>query len=99
VWFEHGDQMIMIRKVQRQHDCSPWRLFWDSSTAMFDNSIANADEMDIFCFMEFTLEIIRIGCMEEWSSEELTNFVQLMIVYLIRGSQEDSCVGPCKSVL
>jgi hypothetical protein len=32
--------------------------------------------------------------MEEWSSEELTKFVQLMIAWLIRGSQEDSCVSP-----
>jgi hypothetical protein len=30
---------------------------------------------------------------EEWSSEELTEFVQLMISWLIRGSQGDFCVS------
>jgi hypothetical protein len=70
------------------------RLVWDSGTAVFDSLVADADEMAIFCFLEFTLEMLRIGCMEEWSSEELTEFVQLMISWLIRGSQEDSCVSP-----
>ena len=60
---------------------------------MFENSIADADEMAIFLFLEFTVEIIRIGCMEEWSSKELTEFVQLMIAWVIRGSQRDSCVS------
>jgi hypothetical protein len=32
--------------------------------------------------------------MEEWYSEELIEFVQLMIFWLIMGSQEDSCVIP-----
>jgi hypothetical protein len=53
---------------------------------MFDNSVVDADEMASFHFLEFTLEMLRIGCMEEWSSEELTKFVQLMISWLIRGS-------------
>jgi hypothetical protein len=36
--------------------------------------------------------MLRIGCLEKWSSEELTEFVRLMIALLIRASRMDSCV-------
>jgi hypothetical protein len=35
--------------------------------------------------------MLRIGFLE-WSSKELTKFMQLMIAWLVRGSQVDSCV-------
>jgi hypothetical protein len=44
-------------------------------------------------FPEFTLGMLRIGCSEEWSSEELIEFTQLMIAWLTRGSQVDSCIS------
>ena len=94
--FEHGDQTIMARGVQGQHDGSSWRLSWDLGTIEFDKSTFNTDEMASFCFPEFTLEMLMIGCMEEWYSEELTEFVQLTIVWLIRGSQGDFCVSIVK---
>jgi hypothetical protein len=31
--------------------------------------------------------------LEEWSSEELTKFMQVMISWLIRSSQVDSCIS------
>jgi hypothetical protein len=37
--------------------------------------------------------MLRIGCLEEWSSEELTKFMQLMIAWLIRVSQVDYCIS------
>jgi hypothetical protein len=83
----------MTRGVRGHHDGSSWRLAWDLGTIEFDKSTFNTDEMASFCFPEFTLEMLRIGCMEEWSSEELTEFVQLTIVWLIRGSQGDFCVS------
>jgi hypothetical protein len=46
-----------------------------------------------FDFPEFTFGRLRSGCLEEWSFEELTTFMQLMISWLIRGSQVDSCIG------
>jgi hypothetical protein len=61
--------------------------------AEFDSSASHTDEMASFRLSEFTLEMLRIGCVEEWSSKELTEFVQLMIVWLIRGSQGDFCVS------
>jgi hypothetical protein len=45
---EHGDQMVMIRGVQHQHDGSSRRLAWDPGTIVFDNSIDDTDEMAIF---------------------------------------------------
>jgi hypothetical protein len=60
---------------------------------MFDNSTTDTDEMVDSHFLEFTLEMLMIGCLDEWSSEQLTEFVKLMIVWLIRGSQTDSCVS------
>jgi hypothetical protein len=44
-------------------------------------------------FPEFTPGVHRIGCLEEWSSEESTKFLQLRIAWLIRGSQVGSCVS------
>jgi hypothetical protein len=82
----------MIRGVLRQHDGSSRRLAWYLGTAVFDNLAVDIDEMASLHFLEFTLEMLRIGCLEEWSSDELTKFVQLMIAWLTRGSQGDSCV-------
>jgi hypothetical protein len=76
---KHGDQTVMIRRVKCQHDGSPQRLVWDLRIALFDSWVADADEMVSFHFLEFTLDMLRIGCMEEFSSEELTEFLQLMI--------------------
>jgi hypothetical protein len=66
---------------------------------VFDSSTTDTDEMVSFRFPEFTLGMLRFGCLEEWSSEELTEFVQLLIAWLIRGSQVDSCVSTCRSGL
>jgi hypothetical protein len=66
---------------------------WDPGTTVLDSSRADTDEMASVYFLEFTLGMLRIGCLEEWSFEELTEFVQLMIVWLIRGSRVDSCVS------
>jgi hypothetical protein len=60
---------------------------------MFDNSTTDRDDMTSFRFQEFTLDILRIGYMEEWHSKELIEFVQLMISWLIKGSREDFCVS------
>jgi hypothetical protein len=56
---------------------------------VFDSSIADANEMAIFFFLEFKLEMLRICCMEEWYSKDLAEFVQLMISYLIRRNHKD----------
>jgi hypothetical protein len=72
---ETGEIMAMIRGMQRQHDGSPQRLVWDSRIAVFNNLVADVDEMANFHFLEFTLEMLRTGCLEEWPSDELTNFV------------------------
>jgi hypothetical protein len=82
----------MIRGVQNQRDGSSQRLAWDPGTIVFDNSVTDTNEMASFLFPKFTLGMIRIGCLEEWSSEELIEFVQLVIACLIRGIQVDSCV-------
>jgi hypothetical protein len=60
---------------------------------VFDNSTTNTDEMASFRFPEFTFGMLRIDYLEEWSFEELIESMQLMISWLIRGSQGDSCVS------
>ena len=67
--------MVMIRGVQPRHDGFPQRLAWDPGTVVFDDSIVDMDEMANFRFLEFTLGMLRIGCLEEWSSEEFTKFM------------------------
>jgi hypothetical protein len=67
-------------------------LAWDPGTAVLDSSTADTDEMASFLFPEFTLGMLRIGCLEEWSFEELIEFMQLMIVWFIKGSQVNYCV-------
>jgi hypothetical protein len=52
---------------------------------VFDSLIVNIDEMANFLFPELTLGILRIGCLEEWSSKDLINFMHIMIVWLIKG--------------
>jgi hypothetical protein len=85
--------MVMIGGVQCRYGGSSQRLAWDPVTVVFDNSMTDTDEMVSFRFSEFTLGMLRFSCLEEWSSKELTEFVQLLIAWLIRGSQVDSCVG------
>jgi len=60
---------------------------------VFDSSTDDTDEMVSFLFPEFTLGMLRFSCLEEWFSEELIKFVQLLIPWLMRGSQVDSCVS------
>jgi hypothetical protein len=60
---------------------------------VFERSITDTYEMVNFLFSKFTLGMLRIGCLEEWYSEELTEFVQPMISWLIKGSQVDSCIS------
>jgi hypothetical protein len=42
---------------------------------VFDSSVVDTDEMTDFHFQEFTLEMLRIGFLEEWYSEKLTEFM------------------------
>jgi hypothetical protein len=90
---EHGDQMVMIRGVQHQHDGSSQRLAWDPGATMFDNLVADIDGIANFRVPECTMRMLRIGFLGEWSPEELTKFMQLMIAWIIRGSQMDYCVS------
>jgi len=72
---KHDDQMIMTRVEQFQHDGSLRRLAWDSRNVESDNSKSDTNDMTIFHFKKFTLDIIRIGCVEEWYFEELPKFL------------------------
>jgi hypothetical protein len=54
-------------------------LIWDPGITLFDNSTTIREEITNFNFPEFTFGRLRSGCLEEWSSEELTEFMQLMI--------------------
>jgi hypothetical protein len=92
VQLEHGDQMVMVRGVQCHHDGYSWRLAWDHRIAVFDSSATDTNEMVNFHFLAFTFGMLRIGCLKECSYENLTKFMQLMIAWLIRGNQVDSCV-------
>jgi hypothetical protein len=46
---------------------------------VFDSSTTDTDDMVIFHFPEFTLGMLRLGYLEEWSSKDLTKFLQLLI--------------------
>jgi hypothetical protein len=59
---------------------------------LFDNTTGVTNDMVSFIFLNFTIGILRIGCLKEWASKELIEFVQLMISYLMIGIQVDSCV-------
>jgi hypothetical protein len=90
---ERGDQMVMIEGLEQHHDSSSRRLAWDPGPAMFDSSTINTDGIAIFRVPKCTPRMLRIGCLGEWSPEELTEFMQLMIAWLIRDSQMDYCVS------
>jgi hypothetical protein len=77
--FEHGNQTTMIRGMQRRHDSSSQRLAWDPGIVVFDNSVTDVDEMVSFYFPEFNFGMLRIDCLEEWSFEKLSEFMELMI--------------------
>jgi hypothetical protein len=55
----------MIRGMQRKHDGSPRRLFWDSRTVVFDNSVVDVDEMAIFTFWSLLLRCLGL---DAWRS-------------------------------
>jgi hypothetical protein len=67
--------MVMIIGVQRQHDGSSWSLTWDPGIIVFDSLKTDTNEMASFHFSEFTPQVHRIGCLEEWSSKESTEFL------------------------
>jgi hypothetical protein len=90
---QHGNLAIMIRGVQLQYDGFSWKLAWDLGTVVFDRSITDIDEMTNFHFLEFNFGIHRIVFLEEWSFEELIDFMQLMISWFIKGSKVDSFVS------
>jgi hypothetical protein len=85
--------MVMIGGVKCQRDGSSQRLAWDLGTVVLDNLTTTTYEMVSFCFMKFTLGMLRFGCLEERSYEVLTKFVQLLIAWLIGCSQVDSFVS------
>jgi len=62
-------------------------------TAVFDRSEIDTNEMASFHFLEFNLGMLRFGFLEEWYFEELTEFVQFLIAWIIRGNQVDSGVN------
>jgi hypothetical protein len=61
----------------------------DPGIAVVDSSATDTDGMASLRSPEFTLGVRMIGCLEEWSSEELIEPRQFMIAWLIR----DSLVG------
>jgi hypothetical protein len=82
----HVCLMVMIRVVQCQHGGMFLGLFWDSGITMFDSSTTLREERTIFEFSEFTFGRLRSGFLEESSSEELTEFMQLIIFCIINNS-------------
>jgi hypothetical protein len=78
--------------VQRQHGGTLSRLVCDPGISLLDNSTTIRDVNIVFYCPKFTFGRLRSGCMEEWSSEELDEFMQLMIVRLIRGNQVDTSI-------
>jgi hypothetical protein len=89
----HIGPTMMIRVVQHQHGGTFPGLVWDPGITLFDSSTTIREESTDFDFPEFTFGRLRSGFLEEWSSEELTEFMQLMISWLIRSSQVDSCIS------
>jgi hypothetical protein len=76
----------MIRVVQHQHGGTFLGLVWDPRITLLDNSTTIREESINFDFPEFTFGRLRSGFLEEWSSEELTEFMQLMIAWIIRSN-------------
>jgi hypothetical protein len=89
----HIGSMVMIRVVQCQHGGIFPGLVWDPRITLFDSSTTIREESIDFDFPEFTFGRLRSGFLEEWSSEELTEFTQLMIAWLINNNQVDSCIS------
>jgi hypothetical protein len=87
---KYGDQTVVIGGMHHQHDGSSMGLAWDPGIVVVDSSVADIDGMASLCSPEFTLGVRMIGCLEERSSEELTEPQQFMIVWLIRDSLEGS---------
>jgi hypothetical protein len=91
--YEHGGQTIVIKGMHHQHEDSPRRLAWDPEIVVVDRTTAGIRGIVSLHSPEFTPSVLRIGCLGEWSPEELTEFMQLMIGWLIRGNQMDYCVS------
>jgi hypothetical protein len=89
--FEHGGQTIVIRGMHHQHEDSPLRLAWDPGIAVVDRMTTDTGGIASLHSPEFTPRVRRIGRLEERSPEESVVFQQLMIAWLTRGSQADSC--------
>jgi hypothetical protein len=70
---------MMIRVVQRRHGGTFPRLVWDRRIIVLDSSTTIREESTDFDFPEFSFGRLRSGCLEEWSPEEFTEFMQLMI--------------------
>jgi hypothetical protein len=83
----------VIRGMHHQHKDSPLRLTWDLEIVVVDKTTTNIGGIASFHSPYFTSGVCRIGCLEEWYSEESTMFQQLMIAWLTRGSQAYSYDG------
>jgi hypothetical protein len=57
-------------------------VVWDPGITVVDSLTADTDGI---------VGLHRFGFWEEWSSEELIKFIQLMFAWLIRNSQAGSC--------
>jgi hypothetical protein len=84
---------MMFRAVQRQHGGTFPGLVWDPGITLLDSSTTIRDVSIGFDSPEFTFGRLRSGCVEEWSSEELTEFIQLMIAWLIRDRHMGSYIN------
>jgi hypothetical protein len=67
----HVVLMVMIRVAQHHHGGTFLVLFWDPKITFLDSSYVITG----FEFLEFTFGRLRGGCLEEWSFEELTDFL------------------------
>jgi hypothetical protein len=56
---------------------------------LFDSSTTIREESTSIDFLDFTFGRFRSGCLKEWYSDELDDFVHLMISWLIKSSQVD----------
>jgi len=84
---------MMIRVVQHHHGGTSPGLVWDPKIIFFDSSPTIREESIGFDLPEFTFGRLRSGCLNEWSSEELTEFMQLMIDWIIKRSHVDSRIS------
>jgi hypothetical protein len=67
--------MVMIIVVQHQHGGTFPRLAWYRMITLIDSSTTIGEESIAFEFSEFSFGRLMSGCLEEWYSEELTEFM------------------------